>query len=326
MRRSALIRVVLALGWLLPPVQPANADVILIVDTAADVIANDGACSLREAIVAANNNGNYFGCIGSGGGFDLIEFSVGAGTPVIGVVQRPARHHRPGRDQRRPKPGGTEEGLWPFLLRPAGHRVGRVRQRRSAISLSRRCRGHQPHEHQQRHHCRQLHRDECRGHRERGAQRAGNIAVRLHGPDRRHQRGVGGWAVHGRLQPDCRQLRLGRNRTAHRIERHHPGQLHRRKRGRDRGHHLQRRDRRARFTTTSASSSRTPSPPSAERPPGPGILSPTITTASNSRSRRFLQRGQRHPGEPDRHAMLPARRQYRTARASRSAWATRATR
>jgi CSLREA domain-containing protein len=56
--------------WLLPA-RSVRADVIIIVDTAADVIANDGACSLREAITAANNNGNYFNCIGNGGGYDL---------------------------------------------------------------------------------------------------------------------------------------------------------------------------------------------------------------------------------------------------------------
>ena len=65
---------------------PAHADIIILVDTSADVIANDGLCSLREAITAANNNGNYFGCIGNGGGYDLIEFSIGAGTPVINLA------------------------------------------------------------------------------------------------------------------------------------------------------------------------------------------------------------------------------------------------
>lgn len=76
----------LLLGCWFSLAQPAHADVIIIVDTAADVIANDGACSLREAITAANNNGNYFGCIGSGGGYDLIEFSIGGGTPVINIA------------------------------------------------------------------------------------------------------------------------------------------------------------------------------------------------------------------------------------------------
>ncbi len=65
------------------PSRPLRADVILVVDTAADTIANDGLCSLREAITAANNDANYFGCLGNGGGFDLIEFALGAGTPVI---------------------------------------------------------------------------------------------------------------------------------------------------------------------------------------------------------------------------------------------------
>jgi CSLREA domain-containing protein len=81
--RASRISGLLALGcWLAVP-SLACADVIILVDTVADVVANDGACSLREAITAANNNGNYFGCIGSGGGFDLIEFGIGAGTPVI---------------------------------------------------------------------------------------------------------------------------------------------------------------------------------------------------------------------------------------------------
>lgn len=60
-----------------------RADVILVVTTTADTAAADGACSLREAITAANGNGNYFECVGRGGGYDLIEFSLGAGTPVI---------------------------------------------------------------------------------------------------------------------------------------------------------------------------------------------------------------------------------------------------
>ena len=77
---------ILVLGCWSALAQTAHADVIIIVDTAADVIANDGACSLREAITAANNNANYFGCIGTGGGYDLIEFSIGGGTPVINIA------------------------------------------------------------------------------------------------------------------------------------------------------------------------------------------------------------------------------------------------
>ena len=74
------------LGVWIVPAHRARAEIIIIVDTAADVIANDGFCSLREAITAANNDANYFGCIGSGGGFDLIEFGIGAGTPVINIA------------------------------------------------------------------------------------------------------------------------------------------------------------------------------------------------------------------------------------------------
>lgn len=74
---------ILAAAVLLPSARSARADVILVVDTTADTIANDGLCSLREAITAANDDANYFGCLGSGGGFDLIEFALGAGTPLI---------------------------------------------------------------------------------------------------------------------------------------------------------------------------------------------------------------------------------------------------
>lgn len=74
------------LGVWIVPAHRARAEVIIVVDTAADVIANDGFCSLREAITAANNDANYFGCIGNGGGFDLIEFGIGAGTPVINIA------------------------------------------------------------------------------------------------------------------------------------------------------------------------------------------------------------------------------------------------
>jgi len=75
----------LTLGTWLLPAPLAHADIIIVVDTAADVIANDNLCSLREAITAANNNGNYSNCIGTGGGYDLIEFGIGAGTPVINI-------------------------------------------------------------------------------------------------------------------------------------------------------------------------------------------------------------------------------------------------
>lgn len=64
----------------------ARADITVVVNTTADTAAFDGACSLREAIVAANGDTNYFDCAGSGGGYDRIEFALGGGTPVINVV------------------------------------------------------------------------------------------------------------------------------------------------------------------------------------------------------------------------------------------------
>lgn len=76
----------LVLADVLLAARPARADVILVVDTATDTIANDGLCSLREAITAANDNARYFGCLGNGGGFDLIEFALGSGTPVIQIT------------------------------------------------------------------------------------------------------------------------------------------------------------------------------------------------------------------------------------------------
>ncbi len=85
---SRFASALLALLAGIPSALPARADVILVVDTASDTIANDGFCSLREAITAANTNANYFGCLGNGGGFDLIEFALGAGTPVIQLTSR----------------------------------------------------------------------------------------------------------------------------------------------------------------------------------------------------------------------------------------------
>ena len=71
----ALVGLISSASGLLPA-RSARADVILIVDTTSDAIANDGACSLREAIIAANSNANYFGCVGNGGGFDLMQFDA----------------------------------------------------------------------------------------------------------------------------------------------------------------------------------------------------------------------------------------------------------
>ena len=47
---------------------------------------NPGACSLREAIIAANTNTAFGGCAAGTAGLDMIEFNVGAGNPTIAVT------------------------------------------------------------------------------------------------------------------------------------------------------------------------------------------------------------------------------------------------
>ena len=123
----ALVGLISSASGLLPA-RSARADVILIVDTTSDAIANDGACSLREAIIAANSNANYFGCVGNGGGFDLIEFSLGGGTPVIHIasslpaITGPVEiNGAPNRVELRGPGGGT--GLWISGAAAAGSSV-----------------------------------------------------------------------------------------------------------------------------------------------------------------------------------------------------------
>ena len=66
----------------------AQVGSIILVTTSADTVADDGACSLREAIIASNSNsnadGSATGCVGTG--IDSIRFSLGAGTPQINVL------------------------------------------------------------------------------------------------------------------------------------------------------------------------------------------------------------------------------------------------
>jgi CSLREA domain-containing protein len=62
----------------------ALADVT--VNTTADNDVDDGSCSLREAIKAANTNASYNGCARSAATVDAISFNVGTGTPKITVT------------------------------------------------------------------------------------------------------------------------------------------------------------------------------------------------------------------------------------------------
>jgi CSLREA domain-containing protein len=58
---------------------------IIIVDTTADTQAPDGHCSLREAIIASNNNSITDTC-GPGTGDDAIDFALGSGNPQINIT------------------------------------------------------------------------------------------------------------------------------------------------------------------------------------------------------------------------------------------------
>ncbi len=63
-------------------VPPADADTTITVTTTSDVIASDGLCSLREAIIAANTDSAFSDCPG-GSGADTIIFSPFLAQPTI---------------------------------------------------------------------------------------------------------------------------------------------------------------------------------------------------------------------------------------------------
>jgi len=58
----------------------------IIVNTAVDEDNIGPACSLREAITAANINAAYGGCNAGAAGLDTIEFALGSGTPTITIT------------------------------------------------------------------------------------------------------------------------------------------------------------------------------------------------------------------------------------------------
>lgn len=61
------------------PAQPVFAGATIVVNTTQDKDdAGDGLCSLREAIVAANNNQNYHGCNSADFGRDTLTFNIPA--------------------------------------------------------------------------------------------------------------------------------------------------------------------------------------------------------------------------------------------------------
>lgn len=65
---------------------PPPAFGVITVTTANDFYGEDGQCSLREAIAAANTNVQVFECLGAQAGLDTIQFNLGSDTPVINVM------------------------------------------------------------------------------------------------------------------------------------------------------------------------------------------------------------------------------------------------
>ena len=81
--------IVAAIGWFgRPDLAAGGGGTIIVVDTVIDENESNSSCSLREAIVASNNDANYRGCIALGAGEDLIEFSLGPGTPTIALTSQ----------------------------------------------------------------------------------------------------------------------------------------------------------------------------------------------------------------------------------------------
>jgi CSLREA domain-containing protein len=78
----ALSASILASALFVTPVYAAN----LIVNTAADEVTGGNGCSLREAIINANNDLQSFPDCPSGNGADIITFddSLGTATIVLG--------------------------------------------------------------------------------------------------------------------------------------------------------------------------------------------------------------------------------------------------
>lgn len=62
---------------------PTSSGKTITVNTTNDIIAADGRCSLREALMAANDNRKVNECSAGGTGMDTIKFNLGGGTPSI---------------------------------------------------------------------------------------------------------------------------------------------------------------------------------------------------------------------------------------------------
>jgi len=79
-RLSALVFVIAALAW--PAATPAHAATIT-VTTTSDTLATDGSCSIREAIINANNDAAVWPDCAAGSGADTIALPAGTITLAI---------------------------------------------------------------------------------------------------------------------------------------------------------------------------------------------------------------------------------------------------
>jgi CSLREA domain-containing protein len=83
---------VMALAGLVASASPpgAHGAATIVVNTTLDEDIDNAACSLREAIIAANTNASYHGCSASGAGVnDMIVFSIGSGTRTLNISTTP---------------------------------------------------------------------------------------------------------------------------------------------------------------------------------------------------------------------------------------------
>ena len=79
MRLLTVFSLALLLSFALPP--RAGAGSVITVTTTADTLAEDGKCSLREAVIAANTDAPRGGCP-AGNGADTIRFDPALPSPV----------------------------------------------------------------------------------------------------------------------------------------------------------------------------------------------------------------------------------------------------
>ena len=92
MKRDPILYCGLALafifGWSVI-VPPSRAISTITVTTTNDMIASDGLCSLREAIIAANTHSAFSDCPGSSGGGEFIARYVGVVRRAMGNDRKP---------------------------------------------------------------------------------------------------------------------------------------------------------------------------------------------------------------------------------------------